>query len=98
MRRIADFLGVDVPAQAWGDAVRRCEFETMRSDHEASAILSRAFDDGAQAFFDQGTNGRWRGVLTDAQLQRHEDLVHELLPDDAARWLERGSLALGRRP
>jgi aryl sulfotransferase len=98
MRRIADFLGVDVPAHLWGDVVRRCEFEAMKSDHDASAILSMAFDNGAQAFFNQGTNGRWRGVLTEAQLQRHEHLVHKLLPDDAARWLERGSLALGRRP
>ena len=39
-----------------------------------------------------------RGVLTEAQLHRHEDLVHELLPEDAALWLERGSLALGQRP
>jgi aryl sulfotransferase len=98
MRRIAEFLGVDVPADLWGEVVKRCEFDTMKSEHEASPILSTAFDDGAQAFFHQGTNGRWRGVLTDAQLQRHADLVHELLPDDAALWLECGSLALGRRP
>jgi aryl sulfotransferase len=98
MRRIADFLGVDVPAHLWRDVVRRCEFETMKSEHEASPILSRAFDGGANAFFDQGSNGRWHGVLTEAQLQRHEELVHELLPDDAARWLEHGSVALGRRP
>ena len=98
IRRIADFLGVDVPTHLWGDVVRRCEFETMKSDHEASPVLSNAFAGGARAFFHQGTNGRWRAVLTEAQLQRHEDLVHDLLPDDAARWLERGSLALGRRP
>lgn len=98
MRRIADFLGVDVPAHLWGDVVSRCQFDAMKSDHEASPILSRAFDDGAQAFFHQGTSGRWRGVLTEAQLHRHEDLMHELLPEDAALWLERGSLALGQRP
>ena len=98
MRRIADFLGIDVPAHPWGDVVSRCQFDAMKSDHEASPILSRAFDDGAQAFFHQGTSGRWRGVLTEAQLHRHEDLMHELLPEDAALWLERGSLALGQRP
>lgn len=98
MRRIADFLDIDVPPHLWDDVVRRCEFAEMRSDHESSAILSRAFEDGARAFFDQGTNGRWRDVLTEAQLRRHETLVHGLLPEDAARWLELGSLALGRRP
>jgi hypothetical protein len=37
-------------------------------------------------------------VLTEAQLHRHEGLMRDLLPEDAARWLEHGSLALGRRP
>jgi aryl sulfotransferase len=98
MRRIADFLDVDVPAELWDDAVKRCEFEAMKSGHESSAKLPKSFDGGATSFFNQGTNGRWSGVLTEAQLQRHDDLVHQLLPDDAALWLERGSLALGRRP
>ena len=70
----------------------------MKSDHEASAILFKAFNDGAQAFLHQGTSGRWRDVLTEDQLQRHADLVRELLPEDAALWLEHGSLALGQRP
>jgi aryl sulfotransferase len=98
MRRIADFLGVDVPAHLWDDVVRRCRFDAMKSDHAASPVLTRAFSDGAQDFFHQGTNGRWRDVLTDAQLQRHDELVRDLLPEEAARWLERGSLALGARP
>jgi aryl sulfotransferase len=98
MKRIAEFLNVEVPAHLWSDAVNRCEFEAMKADHERSEILSRAFDDGAQAFFNQGTNGRWRGVLSDTQLRRHDKLVQELLPADAAAWLEHGSLALGLRP
>jgi aryl sulfotransferase len=98
MRRISDFLGIDVPSESWGDVVRRCEFESMKLAHEASPILSDSFEGGANAFFNAGTNGRWRGVLTDAQLQRHDDLVREFLSDDAAAWLEHGSLALGRRP
>ena len=47
----------------------------MKANHESSAILSTAFEDGAQAFFNQGTNERWRDALTEMQLQRHEDLV-----------------------
>jgi aryl sulfotransferase len=98
MRRIAEFLGVDVPPHLWGDVVKRCEFESMKANHESSAILSTAFEDGANAFFNQGANERWRGALTGMQLQPHEDLVREALPDDAALWLERGSIALGQRP
>ena len=35
MRRIADFLDVDVPATLWDDAVKRCEFEAMKSGHRS---------------------------------------------------------------
>lgn len=98
MHRIAEFLGIDVPADAWPGVVKRCEFAEMREQHEASEVLAGAFGGGARDFFNQGTNGRWRNELTDAQLARHDELVRTLLPPDAAEWLEHGSLALGRRP
>ena len=98
MRRIAEFLDVDVPAALWSGAVERCSFEAMRTDHASSPRLQKNFSAGATSFFNEGTNGRWRGLLTEAQLQRYDDLVREFLPDDAATWLEHGSLALGRRP
>jgi len=98
MRRIAEFLDVDVPSALWTDVVKRCRFEAMRSQHQASQALNRSFHDGATSFFDEGTNGRWRAQLSEAQLRRHERLVAERLPEEAARWLEHGSLALGQRP
>jgi aryl sulfotransferase len=95
MRRIADFLDVDIPTALWSEVVERCRFEAMKSQHEASAILKQAFAEGATAFFNQGTNGSWRARLSEAQLRRHEQLAAERLPEDAALWLEHGSLALG---
>jgi aryl sulfotransferase len=98
MRRIADFLDIDIPVALWSEVVERCRFESMKSQHEASEILNVAFSEGATAFFNQGTNGRWRAQLSEAQLRRHERLAAERLPEDAALWLEHGSLALGQRP
>jgi aryl sulfotransferase len=98
MRRIADFLDVDIPGELWSEVVERCRFAAMRAQHGASRSLSQAFPEGAGAFFDQGTNGRGRAQLSEAQRRRYEQLTAERLPDDAARWLEHGSLALGRRP
>jgi aryl sulfotransferase len=98
MRRIADFLDLRVPADRWDDVVRRCRFDAMQASHEASPVLSKAFDEGARSFFHRGTSGRGQEVLTEAQQRRHAALVRALLPEDAARWLERGSLASGRRP
>ena len=98
MRRIADFLDVDIPTALWSEAVERCRFEAMKSQHEAPGTLNQAFSEGATAFFNLGTNGRWRAQLSEAQLRRHERLTAERLPEDAALWLEHGSLALGQRP
>jgi aryl sulfotransferase len=98
MRRIADFLDVELPRALWSEVVERCRFEAMRSQHEASAILNQAFPEGATAFFNLGTNGRWRAQLSETQLRRHEQLTAERLPEDAALWLDHGSLALGQRP
>jgi aryl sulfotransferase len=97
MRRIADFLDVDIPGDRWSEVVERCRLEAMRSQHEASVSLNQAFPGGATAFFNLGTNGRWRARLTDAQRRRHDQLTADRLSDDAARWLERGGPLDGLR-
>ncbi|HWE55588.1 MAG TPA: sulfotransferase domain-containing protein [Acidimicrobiales bacterium] len=98
MRRIADFLEIDIPASLWADVVERCSFEAMKAQHQASTILNQAFSDGATAFFNRGMNGGGRADLSEAHLRRHHQLTAEHLPEDAAEWLEHGSLALGQRP
>jgi aryl sulfotransferase len=98
MRRIAEYLEIDVPSDRWPGAVHRCGFESMRDQHGAGSLLQRAFEGGESAFFHRGTNGRWREVLNAKQLARHDALVAEDLSPGAAAWLEHGSLALGRRP
>lgn len=97
MRRIADFLDLDIAEDHWADVVARCRIDAMRSEADSAGIHELGFDGGAASFFHQGTNGRWRGVLTETQLGRYGDMV-AVLPGDAAEWLEHGSLALGRRP
>lgn len=98
MRRIADFLEIDVPSDRWDDAVAQCSLETMRAEAHAAGGLERGFRGGADSFFYQGTNGRWRDGLTAEQLDRVERLVADGLPPGAAAWIEHGSLELGRRP
>ena len=63
----------------------------------SEGIIGQEYEYGATAFFNLGTNGRWRAQLSEAQLRRHEQLTAERLPEDAALWLEHGSLALGQR-
>jgi len=48
------------------------------------------FEGGAQGFFFKGSNGRWRDVLTEADLELYEQAKHRVLPPDCAQWLEEG--------
>lgn len=42
----------------------------------------------------QGTNGRWRGVLTPEQLAKYDEVVRRKLTPECAVWLEHGKAAL----
>ena len=89
MRRIAEFLDIRVPEDAWPAVVERCTFESMRERGEeiGSFVL---FEGGAQRFLFKGSNGRWREVLTQDELAAYAKRVAEILPADAAAWLEHG--------
>jgi aryl sulfotransferase len=52
--------------------------------------FDEGFRGGETAFIFKGTNGRWREVLTDEDLELHRAAVERLLPPACARWLERG--------
>jgi aryl sulfotransferase len=98
MRRVAGFLDIDIPAALWPEVVERCTFERMREDADKVGNFQRLFEGGAESFLFKGANGRWRGVLTEGELQRYQDRVQELLAQEAANWLEHGSLVTGWRP
>ena len=89
MRRIAEFLGIEVPAAKWPAVVERCTFESMKSRGEQIGSFGN-FSGGVQSFLFKGTNGRWRDVLTEAELATYRKRVADFLPDEAARWLESG--------
>jgi aryl sulfotransferase len=97
MRRIAAFLGVAIDPDRWPGQVERCTFEAMKRRAPAIGRFD-SFVGGAETFLHKGTNGRWRDVLTAAELARYDAAVARILSDDMAAWLEHGSRALGRRP
>jgi aryl sulfotransferase len=97
MRRLADFIGAEVPDDLWKATVQRCTIDEMREIGRSNDLIAMVFDGGVDAFFHRGTNRRWEGVLSETQLERLDRMV-ATLPADAAAWLEQGSLALGSRP
>jgi len=70
----------------------------MRAAHRSIEQLDHHFDGGADRFFNKGTNGRWRTVLTDEETTAYEAMVSTRLTDHVRGWYEHGSLATGRRP
>lgn len=98
MRRFAVFLDIEVPENLWPETVKRCGLSVMREEARSNGRVDKVFENGVDAFFHKGTNGRWRDVLTQAQLDRYAALVANELPADAALWLESGSLVTGTRP
>jgi aryl sulfotransferase len=93
MRRIAKFLDITVPEPLWPSAAARCTFESMRAQ-EAEIGSFDAFAGGIKGFIFQGTNGRWRDVLTAEELSIYRRRVAEILPADGAAWMEHGRAKL----
>lgn len=93
MRRVADFAGIEVPAAKWPAVVERCTFEAMRARPDEIGTFSN-FEGGAPSFLFKGTNGRWRDVLTPAEVAAYQQRADGVLAADAVRWLEHGRAAL----
>ena len=96
MRRISDFLEIETPEETLARLADAARFETMkRQGEEMLPQLRFAFDNGAERFLNKGENGRWKDVLTDADLARYEALVKRRLSPALAAWLAGGRTAAG---
>ncbi|HJU83839.1 MAG TPA: sulfotransferase domain-containing protein [Holophagaceae bacterium] len=90
-RRIAAFLEIQVPEARWPAILEYCTFAFMKSHAAQMAPLGGApFRGGAGSFIHQGTNGRWREILTPADSAAYEDRALAELGPEAARWLATG--------
>jgi aryl sulfotransferase len=96
MERLADFLGIAVPAETWPALVEEAGFEAMKRDALEHDEGPSIFEGGANTFFFKGTNGRWRDVLTADELREYDKAVARALTPDCAEWLEKGRVALER--
>jgi aryl sulfotransferase len=94
MRRIASFLDIEIDEAQWPAMVEHCTFDYMRKTaSEHSPILDVVFQGGANTFFNKGTNGRWRDVLTAEDLQKYDEAVRTKLTPDCALWVATGEIA-----
>ena len=90
--RIAAFCGIERNDEEIDAIASQVTFSNMKAN--ADAILpgmDEAFHGGGKTFIHKGTNGRWRGVLTDQDLARYDEAVQRELTPECANWLERGN-------
>ena len=80
IRRIATFLDIEVDEAALPAIVRHCGFDYMRTGS------------GEHPNFNKGVNGRWKDVLSPAEIARCDEVALQNLTPDCAHWLASGAL------
>jgi len=92
IRRIARFLAIDVAPSSWRRIVEHCSFDYMRAEAKKIEELEQFFQGGGETFFNKGTNGRWKDVLSSEEIARCDAVAARHLTPDCARWLKTGKL------
>ena len=96
MQRIAAFLDIDVANDLWAPFVEAGKFEAMRRDGDAlMPEAAKAWQDGARTFLHKGVNGRWRDLLTEADIALYDKRAAAELAPACAAWLAHGRLIAG---
>lgn len=94
VRRIARFLNIEIDEARFPAIVESCSFESMRkAAAERAPMMNVVWEKGAHTFFNQGTNGRWRDMLSAADLQLYEEAVRAHLTPDCAHWVATGAIS-----
>jgi aryl sulfotransferase len=91
-RRIADFLDIAIDEVRLPDMVAHCSLAHMRKVAEHDDFLNSHFREGARTFLHKGVNGRWRDVLSQAEIDRCDEIAARELTPDCAAWLRSGRL------
>jgi aryl sulfotransferase len=96
IRRIAAFLDIEIDEEAWPRIVEHASFAWMQQATDAAphSMFDDIITDGIGAFVHQGTNGRWKDMLSAEEIALADRRAGEQLPADCAHWLRTGELAM----
>jgi aryl sulfotransferase len=94
VRDVADFLGIELDQKTFATVVEHTGFDYMkRNAHLAAPLGGAIWEGGASTFINKGTNGRWQGTLTPAEVRAYENRAVAELGADCAAWLEAGRVS-----
>lgn len=92
IEKIAEFLEIDVDPALWPAILEHCSLNYMKMVAAKDERAKFVFKGGGATFINKGTNGRWRDLLTPADIARYEAEVARNLTPECARWLATGEL------
>lgn len=96
MRRVADFLDIEIPDDLWPRLVEAAGFDAMkRSADDLLPGAGNTWKGGAGTFLHKGTNGRWREIYRSDDLARYDQRIATEFSPALAAWCEHGRLAAG---
>ena len=91
VRRIARFLDITIDEKLLPGILQRISFNDMKENFSTiMADADKLWRGGGQTFMNKGTNGRWRGVLTEAELEQCRAAIARETTPDCADWIEHG--------
>ena len=93
MRRVAEFLKIEISEALWPSLIESASFETMRRQGAdlIPALQKLWGDQGSDRFFNKGMNRRWKGVFRSDDLALYDAKVRSAFEPDLAHWVEHGS-------
>jgi aryl sulfotransferase len=94
IRRIAEFLHVDIAAESIERMAGSATFSAMRRDAEKLIPnVAKNFEGGALRLMNKGQSGRWRDVYDEADVELFDKKLRCAVPEPYADWLLSGRIA-----
>ena len=95
MRRVAEFLRIAVPAEAWSELIKAATFDEMRRvGNVLQPTIERVMVGGTSRFFQHRKNDRWNGILSAQDVELFEERLRVCFEAEWADWLQFGRMVM----
>jgi aryl sulfotransferase len=92
--RIARFLDIEVNQDEISSTAEAVGFSTMKAiADKMDPGAKKIWQDGGSTFFFKGKNGRWKGVLSEHEVELYRKTLSKVVQPDCTQWLEHGRIA-----
>ncbi len=96
MRRIAEFLEIEIPEETWPGIIEAAGFDAMKDKSDRlMPSAGNIWKGGGKTFLNKGTNGRWRDIFRPEDLAEYDRRVVAEFGPALAAWCEGGRLVAG---